>query len=160
MPPLRIVLLAALVSTLPTCASAFAAEGDFGPPPMPATRPAAPYDRQLNRALSLLVGGRIDEMLGQLEFSPQVVGSEDFEVVRQRLASLQANAGRCDGFDVVAARPLTARFQQVFALAYFERRPVLLVFQFYQVNGRWRAHDITVSTDLTPFLDALPPEPR
>jgi hypothetical protein len=44
----------------------------------------------------------------------------------------------------------------VFALAYFDKQPILFEFGFYKPNNDWQVQSFRVRADLNQFLDLLP----
>jgi hypothetical protein len=145
-------LLVALALTGLITASAIAAD--------PTAKPAAANDRTIIDAAAgemvKLVGeGRIDQMLDRIGPTLETE-REEYERQRERLIAVYGNAGKYSGFDIAGFKALTPRFQVEYVLVYFEKRPVLFEFGFYQVDGKWRPQHVRVETDFKALLDTLP----
>jgi hypothetical protein len=146
------LLLAAFALAALIVASAIAAD--------PPAKPAVPNDRTTIDAAAgemvKLVGqGRIDQMLDRI--GPVLESDRaDYEQQRERMVAVYSNAGKYSGFDIAGYKALTPRFQVEYVLVYFEKRPVLFEFGFYQVDGKWRPQHVRVETDFKALLDTLP----
>lgn len=114
---------------------------------------------QVDQYLTLFGQGKIDEMLQRMPL-PSGASRDEFETQRRQLAALYASAGRYSGFDVVGFQPLSSRYYQVYAIAYFEKQPALFEFGFYHPKAErandWQVQHFHMRTDFTQFLDLLP----
>lgn len=141
----HITLLTSLVFAL--CGTAHAA---------PAHDPAiAAIQPKVAELVDLISNGRVDAMLDRI--GP--IADDDrpkWEEARTYLINLYGNAGKCSGFDFAGFKPLTPRFYEVYVLVYFEKRPVLLDFGFYNIDNAWRPQTFHVETDFKPILDTMP----
>ncbi|MBW3595687.1 MAG: hypothetical protein KY475_00265, partial [Planctomycetes bacterium] len=45
--------------------------------------------------------------------------------------------GKYDGFEVVKVQTITPRLHKVYALAYYQRQPLVYIFTMYQFGGEW-----------------------
>jgi hypothetical protein len=109
---------------------------------------------KVEELLSLYGQGKIDDLLQRMPVAP-ADNRDEFDSLRRELIGLTGVAGRYLGFDIVALETLSDRYHEVYALAYFEKEPILFEFGFYRPGEAWQVQRFKVKTDLGPFLDAL-----
>lgn len=119
----------------------------------PAARAA--LEPKIAELVALVSDGRIDAMLARIGPIPEHE-RDAFEEQRQHLINLYSNAGKYSGFDVAGYKILTPRFQMAYVVVYFEKRPVLFEFGFYQVDDKWRPQTFHVETEFKSLLDPMP----
>jgi hypothetical protein len=119
----------------------------------PAARAA--LEPKIAELVALVSDGRIDAMLARIGPIPDHE-REAFEEQRQHLVNIYSNAGKYSGFDVAGYKVLTPRFQVAYVVVYFDKRPVLFQFGFYQVDDKWRPQTFHVETDFKALLDPMP----
>jgi hypothetical protein len=122
--------------------------------PAPVSSHAA-LDPTIADLVKLAGEGRADQML--LRIGPIPDDERDAtERTREYLVNLYANGGKYSGYDIAGVKQLTPRFQIAYVLVYFEKRPVLFEFGFYQVDGVWRPQTFRVESDFKSLLDTMP----
>lgn len=119
----------------------------------PAARAA--LEPKIAELVALVSDGRIDAMLARIGPIPEHE-HDAFEEQRQHLTTLYSNAGKYSGFDVAGYKTLTPRFQIAYVVVYFEKRPVLFEFGFYQVDDVWRPQTFHFNTDFKALVDPMP----
>ena len=142
-------IFAAALSSALTGDLSFAAEPVVSAVARPALEP------KVAELMDLIAKGRIDAMLDRIGPIPDRE-RQAFEEMRQRLMNLYSNAGKYDGFDIAGYKVLTPRFQVVYVLVYFDKRPALFEFGFYHVNDIWRPQTLALETNFKALLDTLP----
>lgn len=115
----------------------------------------AALDPKIADLVALIGDGRVDAMLERIGPVPDP-DRPAFEETRQHLINIYSNAGKYSGFDVAGYRTLTPRLQVAYVVVYFEKRPVLLQFGFYNVDNKWRPQTFQVETDFKVLLETLP----
>jgi hypothetical protein len=123
------------------------------PPGAAIARPA--LEPKVADLIDFIAKGRIDAMLDHIGPIPDRE-RQAFEETRQRLLNIYSNAGKFGGHDIAGYKVLTPRFQVVYVLVYFDKRPVLFEFGFYNVNDAWRPQTFALETNFKALLDTLP----
>ena len=128
------------------CLGLFSCVGD---PPLARAEASAPLQEGLPylpliETLIDHVGyGRIDEAIVLLENdTTKGVPAEKREEARRMLATIYGSGGKYDGYDMVRVQHVTPRLHKVYALAYYQRHPIVYNFTMYQFDGEWKIHHV------------------
>jgi hypothetical protein len=125
--------------------------------------PAAPVGpsngapQAVDRIMSQIVVGRIDEALGAIDFLKQQpdVRTE----LRNHLAQL-ADQQRLYGYDIAAVQRFSDRLETLSVLAYYEQQPILFKFELYRPQGHtdqpWLVQSMSINIDVMEELKDTP----
>jgi hypothetical protein len=126
--------------------------------------PAAPVGpsngapQAVDRVMSQIVVGRIDEALGAIDFLKQQpdVRTE----LRNRLTQLADQQQRLYGYDIAAVQRFSDRLETLSVLAYYDQQPILFKFELYRPQGHtdqpWLVQSMSIYIDVMEQLKDTP----
>jgi hypothetical protein len=126
-----------------------------------AATPAGPSNgapQAVDRIMSQIVVGRIDEALGGIDFLKQQpdVRTE----LRNRLTQLADQQQRLYGYDIAAVQRFSDRLETLSVLAYYEQQPILFKFELYRPQGHtdqpWLVQSMSINIDVMEELKDTP----
>ena len=107
--------------------------------------------------MPLVAAGKYDTLLQQVGMTADPNRTE-YDALREQVSRLSDIGGKYVDFEVVGYKALGTRYQTVYAMAYFQKLPVLFEFGFYYVNGDWQPLRLKVDLNFQSLLDTLPLE--
>ena len=118
------------------------------------------YVPLLQDTIAKVGAGNVDEAVKL--FFP-VVGAapgdpepEPMRMFRKQLTEMHKASGGFEGSDIVAVRRISSRVHTVYAIAYFERQPIMFRFGMYRWNKTWRFTECHFNRDMTELQQNTP----
>ena len=122
-------------------------------------RPApSAYTTSIDRVMSNIVAGRIDEALAAIDFLKEQPDAR--AVLRQRLVTTANEQVHCYGYEITAVQSYSKHLHTVWVLGYYEQQPMLFRFEFYRPQARedkpWVIQGLSLYPNVTEELKETP----
>lgn len=99
------------------------------------------------------------ELLAKASANPEILRGPAADAIRKRFDSLAAKSGKSQGQEVAAYKRLTSRLVVFYAVAYFEKGNVTLVYTFQKFDAGWRLANFTISDGVEELSKVVPATP-
>jgi hypothetical protein len=115
------------------------------------------YAATLSEVMDHVGAGEFDAALDVLgEHASKPPSGDDRDKLKRLFAGIYSGGGKYDGHEFAGVQTYSSRVHKAYAIAYYQRQPVLYVFTMYQFEGKWKIAHLHWSETLDPLEKIAP----